>query len=205
MQPNDQYQQPQFSSDYLNQIAPQAQVKTMNPFFLWGIIGAVLVLAIVVVLGVSSASGGPSSSSVISVAAKLANLKTVSDTAKEHIQSSELRTFNSMLNISLTNVNRDLTDTLKSQDVSLKDKKDPAVIAATKESEALSQRLEDARLNAVYDRTYAREMTYALKTLRSDMLVLYKKTRSTDLKTTLSSADDDMKTVVEGLESFNAS
>lgn len=205
MQPNDPNQQPQFSSDYLNQIAAPAQVKTLNPFILWGLIGGALLLAVIVVLAVTSANSGPSSSSLASVAAKLDNLKTVSEDAQDNIQSSELRTLNSSLTLSLTNTNRDLAKPLKAQDISLKDKKDTTITAVAKDFESLSKRLEDARLNAVFDRTYAREMTYALKTLHGDMVALYKKSRSTELKTTLDTADSNLKPLLEGFESFNAS
>lgn len=205
MQPNNPYQQPQVPSDYLNQIAAPAPVKTLNPFILWGLIGGVLALAIVVVLGVSSASGGPSASSVTSVAAKLSNLQTVSDQARKNVQSSELRTLNSSLFLSLTNTNRDLADQLKKQDINLKDKKNSSVAASTKELESLQGRLENARLNAVYDRTYAREMLYELRTLRVDMAKLYKNSSNKELKETLLAADKNFTPIVESLSTFNES
>jgi hypothetical protein len=209
MQPDAQLpqpgKQPQYSSDYLNQIAAPPQVKTLNPMVLWGLIGGLLVLAIVVVLGISSASGGPSPSSLASIAANFDSLKTLSEDAQENIQSSELRTLNSSLTLSLTNTNRDLTEPLAKQDINLKDKKNQTVSSVAKEYEELAGRLEDARLNAVYDRTYAREITYVIKTLRSDMAVLYKKSRSNDLKTALETADKNLKPIVEGFGTFNAS
>lgn len=209
MQPDAQLpppgQQPQFSSDYLNQIAAPAPVKTLNPLVLWGLIGGLLVLAVVVVLGISSASSGPSPSSLASIAANFDNLKRLSEDAQDNIQSSELRTLNSSLTLSLTNTNRDLTEPLAAQNISLKDKKNPTVAGVTKEYEELASRLEDARLNAVFDRTYAREMTYVIKTLRSDMAILYKKSRSSDLKTALETADKNLVPIVEGFGSFNAS
>jgi hypothetical protein len=216
MYPNDPNQSPQLppaaptqpqplSSDYLNQIAAPARVKTLNPLVLWGLIGGLLVLAIVVVLGVSSASSGPSPSSLASIAANFNNLKSLSEDAQDNIQSSELRTLNSSLTLSLTNTNRDLTEPLAKQDINLKDKKNATVISVAEKYEELGSRLEDARLNAVYDRTYAREMTYVIKTLRSDMAILYKKSRSSDLKTALETADKNLKPIVEGFDGFNAS
>lgn len=205
MQPNDPNHQPQYSSDYLNQIATPAQVKTLNPFVLWGLIGGLLILGIIIVLAVTSGKSGPPSSSLASVAAKLDNLRKVSEDAQQNIQSSELRTINSGLTLSLTNTNRDLTEPLKTQKIKLKDKKNKTVIAVTKDFDDVKKRLEDARLNAVFDRTYAREMTYQLRTLRSDMLVLYKKSRSTSLKATLETTDKNIKPLLEGFQSFNGS
>ncbi len=177
----------------------------MNPAVLWGLIVGVLILAIIVIVGVFSASGGPSPSSLAAVAAKFDNLRTISVAAEDDVQSSELRTLNSSLRLSLTNTNRDLVEPLKAQDISLKDKKNSSVAAVTADFEELSGRLEDARLNAVYDRTYAREMSYELKTLRSEMAVLYKKSGSKSLRATLETADSNIKPIVEGLETFNAS
>lgn len=205
MQPNTPYQQPQVPHDYLNQIAAPAPVKTMNPFLLWGLIGGLLALAVIVLIAVSSASSGPSASSLTAVAAKLSNLSVVSKNAQKNIQSSELRTLNSNLTLSLTNTNRDLAGPLTAKGIDLKDKKDESVVTAAKESEALSKRLENARLNAVYDRTYAREMLYSLRTLRSDMTVLYKQSRDKGLKATLSTTDDNLAPVIEGLSNFNGS
>lgn len=203
MQPNQT--PPQFSSDYLDQIAAPAQVKTLNPMILWGMIAGVLVLAIVVVMAVGAGSGGANPSSLAAVATKLDALKTVSDGAEKNIQSSELRTINSSLNLTLTNSNRDLQEPLKLQEISLKDTKSPSITAVRSDFEKLDTRLEDARLNGVYDRTYAREISYQLKTLRSDMVVLYKKTRSTSLKSALESADANIKPLVEEFSSFNGS
>lgn len=206
MQPNNPYQpQPQIPSDYLNQIAAPAQVKTMNPLLLWSMIGGLLVLGIIIVIAISSGSQGPSSSSLTAVAAKLSNLKALSQSAEDNIQSSELRTLNSSLTLVLTNTNRDMAAPLKAQDISLKDKKNKTVIAAQKDLTELESRLEDARLNAAFDRTYAREMTYALKTLQSDMTVLYKKSRSKSLKTALDTGYENLTPLTKEFENFNAS
>lgn len=202
MQPDN----PQFSSDYLNQIAAPAPVKTLNPLVLWGLIGGLLVLAILVIVFVSSAAnGGGSTSSLTGVGAKIDNLKTVSEAAQKNIQSGELRSLNGNLTLALTNADRDLADPLKANHIKLTDKKDSTVSKVTSDFDALNGRLEDARLNAVYDRTYAREMTYALKTLHSDMSVLYKSTSSNKLKTILNTTDTNLSPLVDSFASFNAS
>jgi hypothetical protein len=202
MQPDNQ----QFSSDYLNQIAAPAPVKTVNPLMLWGLIGGLLVLVILVVIFVSSAtSGGGSTSSLAGIGAKIDNLKTVSETAQKNIQSGELRSLNGSLTLALTNADRDMKEPLSAKKIKLTDKKNSAIVKVTNDFDALNSRLEDARLNAVYDRTYAREITYALKTLHSDMSILYKSTSNEKLKTILNTTDDNLKPLVEGFSSFNAS
>ena len=203
MQPDNQ----QLSSDYLNQIAAPAPVKKMNPLFMWGLIGGLLALAIVVVVAVSSgAGGGTSTSSLTAVASKLENLKKTSEEAQKNIQSGELRSVNGSLTLVLANANRDMAEPLAAKDIKLKDeKKQASVVKITKEFEALDERLNDARLNAVYDRTYAREMTFALKTLNSDMSILYKSTRSDSLKDVLNTSDTNLAPLLSEFESFNGS
>lgn len=209
MQPNSPYQPPEqpspYASNYLDQIAAPAPVKTLNPFVLWALIAGAIVLVVAVFLGINAASGGPSSSSVGSVGATLASLKVAADDAQKTIQSSELRTLNSSLALSLTNTNRDLEPVLEAQDIDVKDKKNASVAAVLTTFESLDRRLEDARLNGVYDRTYAREMTFTLKTLRSDMSVLYKSSRSNSLRSTLEKTDKNLAPLVEEFETFNAS
>jgi len=215
MQPNNPYEQPQYqqpraqpqplSTEYLNAIAPQTQVKTMNPIVLWGLIGGLLLLAIITVIGISSITGGKSTSSLTSVAATLDRLKTVTTDAQENIQNSDLRTLNSSLDLSLTNVNRDLSEPLKAQKINLKDKKNSTIHDVTDEFDELDTRLEDARLNAVFDRTYAREMAYTLKKLRSDMTTLSKRSSSKDIKEALQTANENLGPLVEGFSEFNAS
>lgn len=201
MQPDNQ----PLSTDYLNQIAAPAPVKTLNPMVLWGLIGGLLVLVVLVIVFVSSASGGGSTTSLTGVAAKIDSLKTVSESAQKNIQSGELRSLNSNLTLALTNADRDLADQLKAKKIKLTDKKNSTVAKVNSDIEALNGRLEDARLNAVYDRTYAREMTYALKTLHNDMGILYKSSGSTKLKTVLNTTDNNIEPLVDGFSSFNAS
>jgi predicted transcriptional regulator len=176
----------------------------MNPIVLWGLIGGLLLLAIITVIGISSASGGNSTTSLTSVATTLDRLKTVTADAQENIQNSDLRTLNSSLDLSLTNINRDLSEPLKAKKINLKDKKNAAVRDVTDEFTELDTRLEDARLNAVFDRTYAREMAYTLKKLRSDMTALSKRSPK-DVRESLQTADKNLGPLVDGFSSFNAS
>ncbi len=177
----------------------------MNPMVLWGLIGGLLVLVILVVVFVSSAAGGGSMSSLAGVAAKINNLKTVSEAAQKNIQSGELRSLNGNLTLVLTNADRDLAEPLKAKKIKLTDKKNNVIAKVTSDFEALGTRLEDARLNAVYDRTYAREMTYALKTLHNDMGQLYKSSSSSELKNILNTTDTNLEPLVDSFSRFNAS
>ena len=196
--------QPTNDPNYLDSIAVKPQVKTMSPFLLWGIIGGVLAVAVLVVFLVAGGAGPSTKDKLTTYGAKISSLKTISEDAQENIQSSQLRTLNSSLSLVLANANRDVAAPLKAQDISLKEKKDEQVRAVAAETLELTQRLEDARLNAVFDRTYAREIAYYLKSLRSEMSELYNASRNSALKTTLATTDDTIEPLQKEFSSFNA-
>ena len=208
MEPN--YQQPQQQPvpgpgiDYLNSIAAQPQVKTINPFILWGLIAAALIAVIVIVIAIASGGNSPTKQ-LAQVGASTASLKVLTETANDDIQNSELRSINSSLTLTLTNTNRDLAGYLKKEQINLKDvKKDKTIAAVTASYGEVSQRLEDARLNGLYDRTYVRELIYLLKTLHADMEELYGSSNSKSLKTVLETNDNNLAPLLESLEAFKA-
>lgn len=204
MQPNNNQSPQPLSVDYLDSIATAQPVKTVNPFMLWGLIAGLLIFIVVVVMAVSSSSGGTPSASLASVGATLSGLQKVSENAQDNIQSTKLQSLNSSLTLTLTNTNRDMAEILKVQKINIKNtKENKNLLVVKKDFEALEQRLEDARLNAVYDRTYAREMTYALKTLHANMGQLYKTTRSKNLKAVLDKTDTSLKLLLSSYEDFN--
>lgn len=205
MQPNNNQPSQPLSIDYLDSIAAKPTVKTVNPLMLWGLIGGLLIFTLIVVMALASASGDKTpSASLASIGGRLVDLQKVSEDAQDNIQSTELQSLNSSLTLTLTNTNRDMGEVLKAQKISLKNTKDnKALLIVKKDFDELNQRLEDARLNGVYDRTYAREMAYALKTLHADMGQLYKATRSKNLKTILDDADKSLSLLQSGYEEFN--
>lgn len=158
-------------------------------------------LAIVVgLLSLLSGGNGPTQT-MQTLAARMQTLQTISDKAQKNIKSSKLAGTNSSLTVFLTNANHDIVDPLKTNGVDVK-KIDKKILAAEK-GDDLTKKLEDARLNAVFDRTYAREMSYQLKTVESLMKTTYFKTKSKSLKAFLSSTDDNIAPIIQQLDSFN--
>ena len=193
----------QLPTDYLNQIAPQAPKRSPFSFGLKQIIiigGALVVLVIILALIVNTFSTG-SRGPMEHLSARLTATETVITNAQANLKSSKLRSLNSNLKLYMTNTNRDIVAPLESAGIDIKklDKK----IIAEESTEALAARLEDARLNAVYDRTYAREMTYQLGTLLTLMNQIYTSTKSTELKTFLKSAYDNLRPTQESLGNFS--
>ena len=68
---------------------------------------------------------------------------------------------------------------------------------------ATEERLEDARLNAVFDRTYAREMEYQLATLLALMERVYSSTSSSSLKEYLEESYDNLEPLHEQFAAFD--
>lgn len=162
MQPDEQIQHP---IDYLDSIStvPRKPAGGMsNKLFFGVILGALLVFVFVGALILLNA--GPSSQENLSrLSVRLENLQKISDDAGKKAVSSTLRATNINLALALTNANRDLAEILTANGI------DPKKISSTikdeEKTDELTEKLEDARLNAIFDRTYAREMSYQLETL----------------------------------------
>lgn len=160
------YQQPQYSIDYLNQIAPQHHrpTPTWQRFVIPGLLVAIVLFLL---MWVFSLIHGSNSVSLSSVATQIQSLQPIVDKSEPTIKDNQLRVTNSTLSLYLINASRDITIALKNEGVDITKLKPSPTEAAS--YAALSQRLDDARLNAVFDRTYAREMSYQLTTLLIQM------------------------------------
>ena len=197
MNPNNQ----QTSLDYLNQISTSTSPKKpfiLNKFVLLGA-GAIILFIIIIIIG-SFLSGG--SKPIEQLAARLNATDSILSDATPKVKSSQLRTFNSNLKIYLTNTIRDLTPILTKQKIDIK-KLSPNITASENTTPTLAI-LEDARLNVVYDRTYAREMSYKLTTVLALMNQILLSTTDTDLKTFLNSAITNLEPTQKQFADFNA-
>jgi len=189
--------------DYLNQIAPEAPKKGMSNKLFLGVIGGGLLVAIIVgLLLLSGGSSNGSTEKMQRLAARLTTLETIADEADRTIKSGQLRSTNSNLKIFLTNTNRDITDPLLKNGVDTKkiDKK----IETAENGEKLKKSLEDARLNAVFDRIYAREMSYQLDTVSALMVELYNSSASKSLKDFLVTTNKNLEPLKTQFADFNA-
>lgn len=197
-----QPEQNQYPIDYLNQIAPEAPKQGMNNKLFFMLIGGGLLVAIIVgVLALTSGSSGPTQK-MQTLSARMATLQTISSDSQKNIKSGALRSTNSTLNIFLTNANRDIAEPLSKNGVDVK-KIDKSI--QTKENgEALKAELEDARLNAIFDRVYAREMSYQLETIAALMKEIYTSTGSKSLKEFLENTDSNLQPIKQQLADFNA-
>lgn len=199
MYPNDN-QPVQHPIDYLNQIAPQRQAKnnllSSKPILFGGI--AIVILLIIIAIG--SLTGGIKPSEQL--AGRLLSTQEISTDAKTKIKSNQLLTVNSDLNIYLINTIRDITPLLTKQNININ--KLSSTVTKAESSKTILTTLEDARLNAEYDRTYAREMAYQLDTTLTLMQQIFKTTSDSQLKTFLEDAYKNLVPTQKQFADFNA-
>jgi hypothetical protein len=190
----------QYSIDYLNQIAPGPKKPGLSNKLFFLLIGGGLLIAIIV--GIALLSGGTSNTTRLeTLAARLQTLQTISTASQKNLKSGMLRSTNSNLSIFLTNANRDISTPLSINGVNIK-KLDKNIVAS-ENGAPLTARLEDARLNAVFDITYAREMNYQLATVAGLMKEIYSSTKSKSLKDFLVATDDNLQPIKKQLADFN--
>lgn len=190
--------QDQYSIDYLNQISASAPRNTGNRKLLVVILILGVLSFLAVVMMVFANIGKGPSQDLETLYVRLSNTQKLVKDAQSNLTSNDLRIANSNVSIFLANTNRDIIDPLTKNGINTK-KIDPSITAAESD-EKLVERLEDARLNAVYDSVYAREMSLRLAEIASLMSRSYNTTKSTSLKTFLEETD---KTLVELRKQFD--
>ena len=194
--------QPSFTPDYLNQIAVQPTKKLPNRNLL---IFAGLGIAVVVIILLSvivSAFASHTTEYTQRLAARLSTTQTIATGAQANIKSSELRSLNSNLQLYLTNTIRDINAQLKNENI------DPtsldSKIVASESGTDMAGRLEDARLNAVYDSTYAREMSFQLESIMALIDQVKASTNQQSLKDFLNSAWSNLQPTQIAFSNFSA-
>lgn len=202
MYPNEN-QQP-LPSDYLNQIAPKPPKRLdffrQKPIMIGAIAFGVILL--ITLLGVISSIASNNIGSTERLAARLMSTKGVVDSATPNIKSTKLRALNSSLGIYLTNTIRDATPILAKNNINI-NKLDKKVTSAESNANMLAT-LEDARLNAIYDRIYASEMAHQLDTTLILMRQIFTDTRSATLKSFLDNAYKTLEPTQKDFAEFNA-
>lgn len=199
MQPNDDNQQP--PADYLDRIAPKATPKkgflNKRPILI-GSFGLIIIMIIVLTAGVLMGR----IDSTEKLAARLITTESIADGATSKIKSTQLRALNSELKLYLTNTIRDIEPILTKDNIKIKKLNKKVTVAES--GEKMLATLEDARLNAIYDRTYAREMAYQLDTILTLMHQISSSTRNKDLQSFLENSQKNLEPTQKQFADFNA-
>jgi hypothetical protein len=189
--------------DYLNQIAPQAPKKAVFSLnFRTVIMGAIgVIILIIIIATVSGAITSGQKEPWQRFSARLNATTTVVDASSGNIKNSQLRSINSDLKLYLTNTKRDLAKPMTALDINTE--KLPAKIVAEENGTGITERLEDGRLNAKFDSTYAREMTYQLATILSLLQQLYSSNVGPQTKELLKTAYDNLLPTYNTVSEFS--
>ena len=195
----------QTSLDYLNQIAPHTPKSSgFRLNFRTVILGAIVAVILVIILvAITSAIGGSKKEPWQQLSAKLTVTQGVVESSTNKLKNSQLRSLNSDLKLYLANTQRDLATPLGQLDIN--PAKLPESVTKKENSTGITERLEDARLNAKFDSTYAREMSYQLSTIQALYLKLYKATGNTKTKAFLDNAYKNIGPTQKSFAEFSAS
>lgn len=203
MYPNDPQNTQPITTDYLNEIAPiqnnKGDFTGKKRLIIIGLIIATLLSFILLTISVVLSG---SDKKVEILAARLNSTIDIADEADSNLKSSKLRADNSNLKLFLTNTIRDIEPILASDNIDIDKLSESAVTAESNES--IMATLEDARLNAVYDQTYAREMAYKLETILSLMKQIYSSTKDEDLRELLENTYTNLEPTQESFAAFNS-
>lgn len=189
--------------DYLNNIATQP-VKKLNLNRRQLVIGGAILSVVVffiTILAVAALSG-TSDQPLQRLAARLQTTEKIVGDAQSKLKSTELRTLNSNLKIFLTNTNRDIVAPLADENINTA-KLEKTIVTAEAGTD-ITGRLEDARLNAVFDRTYARELSYQLETITTLIEQIKSSTSSQNLETFLDNTSLNLQPTQKAFAEFNA-
>lgn len=191
--------------NYLDEIAPQTPKHSfiLNKTRLFILIGIIAVIIVIILSMTVSAITSSKKAPWERLAARVTATSEIAESSEGKIKNSQLRSINSTIKISLTNTQRDLTAPLLTANVEVK-KISPSILAA-ESSTKMAARLEDARLNAKYDSTYAREMNYQLSNLLTLLSQLYASSSNESNKAFLKTTYDNFEPMQESLSLFTAS
>ncbi len=164
----------------------------------------VVILVIGFLLFLAFGSGSSNTQRASEIYLRLETLETLAKDQQKLLRSNALRTHNGTLLIFLTNAKTDIESLSETYDFN--PKKIPKNLEEKEKTYVtdLETTFEDAHLNVVLDRTYARQMSYELTTLQAQLASLYKHTRSQSARDKLAQIDENISPTIETFSKFAA-
>lgn len=204
MNPDNNQPAPVTNADYLNQIAPKPAKKSLIPKSKPLIVGIIALgfIVIITIIGLLASLATGNIGDTERLAARLQATQDIVDSAKTNVKNHQLRALNSSLDIYLTNTLRDATPILAKHNIKI-NSLSKSVVSAESDATILAN-LEDARLNAIYDRIYASEMAHQLENTTILMQKIFKSTNDSDLKSFLSNAYKTLQPTQKQFADYNA-
>ncbi|HMS92991.1 MAG TPA: hypothetical protein PKD28_01265 [Candidatus Saccharibacteria bacterium] len=212
LQPNGTYNSPELPLtpdgiapiDYLEQIAPQQKASFGFSRKQVAIAGGVILLAFLGFAIATVLQGSKPNIAALSqqVTTRVGATGFIAKNAQENLRSRELDALNSSLTIQLTNAGTGLTNAFTTAGVPVGNAK---AAEADDTSVETTEKLEDARLNGVFDRVYAREMSFRLTTIMVQLDSIHKMTDNAELRTYLETTYKNLEPLQKQLEEYSAS
>lgn len=196
-----------YSIDYLNKLAGTTPAtKTVAPAnqkkILIGV-GIFLALSLSAVLLVLANQKGPTNTSTERVLyTTIFNNSEIADEASKEIKSSQLSSLNSAYYGQLVNDMTAMSAPLAKRGIDAKELGKAAKKAAA--FQETLQKLEDARLNAIYDQTYATELNYQLQSIIMLMEKIEKLSSNKAMVDFVKKGKPNYITIQDGLEDYNS-
>jgi hypothetical protein len=191
-----------YAIDYLDQIAPPPSgPKLFSGSFLWIVIGLAFVFMIAVSI-ITLSSGNGSTKVAQNAYLRFDNLSKVTAKYHKYLKNSKLSSTDSNFTIFMTNAERDLVDPMAKNGLALKNIDKTLKASEKTYSDNVASKLEDARLNAVLDRTYAREMAYQAQ-LILDMYNKMAKSNSKSIKDNANNTIPNLQPIQKAFADFN--
>lgn len=195
-------QTPEYSIDYLNQIAPTEQ-KVVNRFAVFGLIGGGIIAAIFAVILLAS-SGGPSpNEQLIPISERIATLQSVTSAEQNHLTEDQISQANAALSSSLSSMSTSIQAIMKERNI--KDSSGSSTAKAEKTyGTTLTTSLDNSYQRGTLDRTYTVQMTYELTVLRSRITKLRQSTSNKELLAFCDTSLNNIDIVLKAYASFDA-
>lgn len=157
----------QYSIDYLDQMAAPVKQPLEKKYLFAGIgVGVALILALGLFMFMPQRT--TSIANEVSLYTTMIDVEKSTDQSARNLKSSGMSSANSSIRSTLTNAARDMQTPLTNMGQNPSTLKSAAVKPPYHDDELVTT-LEDARLNGIYDRTYAREINTKMKLMISYM------------------------------------
>lgn len=189
--------------DYLEQIAPKEKASFGFSRKQVAIVGGVVLLTFIGFAVATVLQGNRPNINALSqqVTTRVATTGFIAKESQRHLQSRELDALTSSLVIQLANTSTGLTTAFAEAGVGVGGAKDATVDDTSAET---TEKLEDARLNGIFDRVYAREMSFRLTTIMLQLDSIHKTTDNVKLRQYLEETYKNLEPLQKQLEKYSA-
>lgn len=200
----------QYAVDYLGGIAPQSPTNTVSIggfqltkkmlLFIGG--GAAALILAVVLLFASQKPADPNMLNEASLYTSYIDTAEITKHSKKYLNSSHLRATNGSLQTFLINSATQMETPMAKSGIDHKKLKTAAKKPPYHDVK-MAEKLEDARLNAIYDRVYAQQVGYKLEIMMATLQKVKKINTRKSMQEYIKQVEPSLKTLQEAIKKYN--